>query len=205
MYKYLSPLISHRSFLTSYSFLLFCFLLFATLPSIAQTEKPPLPKSMQTEAPGVKKKPKFTTGGGFGFQFGAYFNTIEVSPQVGVYATPWLHVVANAQYSYMWRRSYYNSHVWGLGIALEPIIIKKIVTHVGYEFSQLHFKWLDGSPKQVENFHYVVLGGGYKQYISQRIYFQALILFNIPLNQPTIQNYYYNYYPFFRVGIGVDL
>ena len=189
------------------AFLLFCFLLFVTLPCNGQTEKPPPPKSMQKNVSGGKKQPKFTTGGGFGFQFGSFGSVVEVAPQVGMYATPWLHVVANAQYSFMWSRSAsaYNSHVWGLGLALEPIIIKKIVTHVGYEFSQIHFRWLDGSPKLVESFHFVVLGGGYKHYIAQRVYFQALILFNISLNKSSILNNSNSYLPFFRIGIGVDL
>ena len=185
------------------AFLLSAFLLFSSLPCSAQEENVPLPQSMQKESPVKKKRPMLTAGGGFGFQFGT-FSAVNVAPQFGVYAKPWLLVVANGQYSYMWAKNYFNSHVWGLGVALEPIIIKKIVVHAGYEFSQIHFRWLDGSPKEVDNFHFIVLGGGYKHYISQRVYFQALILFNIPLNQSTIQNYYNNYYPFFRIGIGVD-
>jgi len=183
---------------------LFCFLLFSSLHAIAQ-ENIPLPQSMQKESPQVKKKrPVFTTGGGLGFQFG-YSNAVNVAPIVGVYATPWLVALLNGQYSYMWARNYYNSHVWGIGAAMEPIIIKKIVLHAGYEFLQIKFRWLDGSPPEFADFHFLVVGGGYKQYMSQHIYFQALILFNIPLKQPTIQNYYYNYYPSFRINIGVDI
>jgi hypothetical protein len=151
-----------------------------------------------------KQRPTFTAGGGFGLQFGT-FNAIDVAPFVGVYATPWLVVLANGQYSYMWNKMFFDSHVWGVGAALEPIIIKKIVIHAGYEFSQIKFRWLDGSPKQNYDFHFVVLGGGYKQYVSQRVFFQALILFNIPLNQPKINNYNYGYYPFFRIVVGIDI
>jgi len=183
----------------------FCFLLFSfCIDVIAQTENIPLPQSMQKESPVKKKRPTFTVGGGFGFQFGTY-NAIDVMPMAGVYVKPWLVVMANGQYSYMWRRNYYDSHVWGLGIALQPCIIKKIVIHAGYEYSQVNFKWFDGSPRQIESFHFAVVGAGYKQYVAQKVYFQALILFNIPLTQPTIQNYYYNYYPFFRINVGVDL
>ena len=93
-----------------------------------------------------------------------------------------------------------------MGAALQPIIIKKIVVHVGYEFEQYRFNWLDGSPKRdPQSFHFAVLGGGYKHYMSQRVFFQALILFNIPLNQSTVNNYTYGYYPFFRIGVGIDL
>jgi len=184
-------------------FLLFSFLLFSFFPCSAQEEIPPPPQSMQKESPMQKKRPMFTAGGGFGFQFGTY-NAVNVAPQFGVYATPWLVVLANGQYSYMWTRNFYNSHVWGIGVAVEPIIKQKFVVHFGYEFSQIYFRWLDGSQPQKANFHFLVLGGGYKQYMSKRVYFQALILFNIPLNQSIIQNYYYNYYPFFRIGVGVD-
>ena len=190
--------------LSPFSLLLFSFLLFSFFPCSAQVENIPPPQSMQKESPMQKKRPMFTAGGGFGFQFGVY-NAVNVAPQVGVYATPWLVVLVNGQYSYMWRRDFYNSHIWGVGVALQPIIIKKIVAHVGYEFTQYNFKWLDGSQKQTDNFHFLVLGGGYKQYMSKRVYFQALILFNIPLKEPTILNYYYNYYPFFRIGVGVDI
>jgi len=187
-----------------YCLLLSTLLLFASFPCSAQVETIPPPQSMQKESQVQKKRPMFTSGGGFGFQFGAY-NAVNVAPQVGVYVTPWLVALVNGQYSYMWRRDFYNSHIWGLGAALQPIIIKRIVIHVGYEFTQYNFKWLDGSQKQTDNFHFLVLGGGYKHYMSKRVYFQALILFNIPLKEPTIQNYYYNYYPFFRIGVGVDI
>ncbi|MCL1850016.1 MAG: hypothetical protein FWF70_01200 [Bacteroidetes bacterium] len=189
---------------TKYRFLLAaCCLLLSSLTCSAQSDIPP-PQSMQKESPLQKKRPTFTVGGSFGFQFGSY-NSINVMPQGGVYATNWLVVLATGQYSYMWNRVYFNSHVWGVGAALEPIIKKKIIIHTGYEFEQIKFKWLDGSPQQIENFHFLVVGGGYKQYMSQRVYFQALILFNIPLTQPSIQNYYNNYYPYFRIGIGVDI
>jgi hypothetical protein len=186
------------------SFLLFSFLLFS-LSLSAQVESIPLPQSMQKESPLVKKKrPTFTAGGSFGFQLGT-FSAVNVSPQVGVYATPWLVALVTGEYSFMWARNFYDSHVWGMGAALEPIIKEKIVIHVGYEFSQVNFRWLDGSPNQIYDFHFLVMGGGYKQYMSKRVYFQALILINIPLNQHTIKNYSNNYFPFFRIGIGVDI
>jgi hypothetical protein len=188
--------------LSAFCFLLSVFLFFS-IPCSGQ-ETPPLPQSMQKESPLKKGRPKFTVGGGFGFQFGAY-NEINVAPFVGVYATPWLVVLVNGQYSYMWSRLYYNSHIWGVGAALQPIIIKKIIIHAGYEFEQVKFNWLDGSPPQIQDFHNFVVGAGYKQYLSDRVYFQGLILFNIPLNKPSIINYPYSYYPFFRINIGVDL
>ena len=158
---------------------------------------------MQKESPVQKKRPKLTAGGGFGFQFG-YSNEVSVSPFVGIYATPWLVGLVNGQYSYMWSRFNYNAHVWRIGAALQPIIIKRIVIHAGYEFEQVKFKWLDGSPSIVQDFHNIVVGIGYKQYMSDRIYFQGLILMNIPLNKHAVSNFTYNYYPFFRINIGVD-
>ena len=205
---YLPPPTSHLIPPTSYLLPLFLFslLLFSLLPSSAQNPTdPPPPQSMQKESPLTKTRPKFTVGGSLGAQFGA-FGAVGVAPIVGIYAKPWLLVLVNAQYSYMWRRNYYNSHIWGVGAALQPIIIKKIVVHVGYEFEQYRFNWLDGSPKRdPQSFHFAVLGGGYKHYMSQRVFFQALILFNIPLNQSTVNNYTYGYYPFFRIGVGIDL
>ena len=189
---------------SQFFFLLFSFLLFSSLPCFGQAEKLPPPQSMQNETPLKRKIPKFTVGGDFGFQLGT-FNTVNVMPQVGVYATPWLLAVLSGEYSYMWRKNYYNSHVWGVGAALQPCIIKKIIIHVGYEFTQVHFKWLDGSPKQIQDFHYVVLGAGYKYYVTQNVYLQTLVLLNIPLNKPEINNFSYNYYPYFKFGVGVDL
>jgi hypothetical protein len=173
------------------------------LNGAAQTDTPP-PKSMQKQSPVKNKRPTFTVGGGIGFQFGSY-NSVEVMPMGGVYIKPWLLALVNGQYSYMWRKNYYDSHIWGIGAALQPWIIKKILVHVGYEFNQMHFKWFDGSPKQIQDFHFAVLGVGYKQYMSQKLYFQALVLLNIPLNQTTLNSYSYNYYPYFRIGVGVDL
>jgi hypothetical protein len=157
---------------------------------------------MQKESPVRKKRPMMTAGGGFGFQFG-YSNEVNIAPFFGVYATPWLVALVNGQYSFMWSRFNYNAHIWSVGAALQPIIIKKIVIHAGYEFEQVKFKWWDGL-KLMQNFHKVVVGAGYKQYMSEKIYFQGFILFNIPLNQHSIQNFNYNYYPFFRINIGVD-
>ena len=186
-------------------FLLFSFLLFSFSPCFGQNENPPPPQSMQKEAPTAKSKPKIVVGGGFGVQFGNFGSAVGISPQVGVYIKPWLLVLASGQYTYMWRKSFYDSHIWGVGVALQPCIIKRIIIHAGYEFEQNNFRWLDGSPKQVYNFHFAVLGGGYKQYLAPRVFIQALVLFNIPITQPTINNYSHNYYPFFRVGVGVDL
>jgi hypothetical protein len=190
-----------------FKILLFSLLLspFFFLPCFAQNNIPPPPQSMQKETPAKKNRPTFVAGGGFGVQFGNFGSAVSVSPQTGVYLKPWLLVLANGQYTYLWRRNFYDSHIWGLGVALQPCIIKRIVVHAGYEFEQNNFKWLDGSPRQVYNFHFAVVGGGYKQYIAPRVFFQALVLFNIPLNQPTINNYTNNYYPFFRINVGVDL
>jgi hypothetical protein len=203
---YLLPTPCRKSQIASCTFLIsaFCFLFFFSLNCAAQTETAPPPKSLQKEMPTKKQRPTFTAGGGIGFQFGTY-NSVEVMPMGGVYIKPWLVALVNAQYSYMWYRNHYNSHIWGIGVALEPWIVKRIVIHAGYEYNQMIFKWLDGSPKQIQDFHFAVVGAGYKQYLSKNIYFQGLILFNIPLNQPTIQNYAYSYYPYFRVVVGVDL
>jgi hypothetical protein len=187
--------------------IVFCFLLsaFCFLPCVAQNEEtPPPPQSLQKESPIQKKRPTFVVGGGFGVQFGAY-NAIDLAPQVGVYAKPWLLVLVNGGYSYAWSKKLFNAHTWGIGAALQPIIIKKILIHVGYEFEQYSFKWLDGLPKHTYNFHYAVLGVGYKHYVSKRVFFQTLVLFNIPLIQNDITNYNNNYYPFIRIGFGVDL
>lgn len=186
----------------------FCLLLstFCLAPCSAQTETdPPLPRSMQKETPLKKQRPKFVAGGGLGISFSGYGGAVGVMPQVGVYVKPWLLALVNGQYTYVWSRNFYESHTWGLGAALQPIIIKKIIVHVGYDFEQYRFNWRDGSPVQVANFHYLTLGAGYKYYMSQRIFFQALVLMNIPLNQPAINNYSHSYYPFFRFGVGVDL
>jgi len=185
----------------------FCLLLsaFCILPCSAQTETLPPPQSLQKETPLKKNRPKFAVGGGLGVQFGTASGAVSVAPLAGVYIKPWLLALVNGQYSYLWSRNFFNSHIWGVGAALQPCIIKRIVIHVGYEFEQYNFRWLDGSPKQVSDFHFVVLGGGYKQYVAPNVFFQALILFNIPLNQPTIPNYYHSYYPYFRIGVGVDL
>jgi len=181
-------------------------LLFSFLLCFAQEiENIPPPQSLQKESPIKKTRPTFVVGGSFGAQFGSFGSAVGIAPQVGVYSKPWLLVLLNGQYTFMWRTGAYNANIWGLGAALQPLIIKRIVIHVGYEFEQYNFHWLDNSPKQAFDFHFAVLGAGYKHYMSKKVFFQALILFNIPLNQPKIINYSYGYYPFFRIGMGVDL
>jgi len=185
--------------------IVFSLLFLSFLHCVAQnTNKLPLPASMQKKEIPTRKFPKISVGGSFGFQFGTY-NTVELAPQVGLYVLPWMQIIANGQYAFQWSKNYYNSHVWGLGVALQPCIIKKILVHAGYDFNQIYFKWLDGSPTQVHNLHFFTVGGGYKQYISQKVYFYALVLINIQLNNPTIQNYSVNYFPSFKMGVSVDL
>jgi len=182
---------------------LFFFLFFSFFTCFTQTEPTPKPQSLQDET-SSNKRPTFTVGGGVGFQFGTY-NSVELYPMGGIYIKPWLLAQINGQYAYLWRKGYYDSHIWGIGAALQPWIAKKVLLHAGYEFNQICFQWLDGSKQQVMNLHFAVIGVGYKQYLSKTVYCQALILLNIPLNQSTLNSYSYNYYPYFRIGVGVDL
>jgi len=180
--------------------LLFCFLLSAS----AQTEKVPPPKSLQQSVKTEKKRPTFTVGSGLGAQFGAN-SAVEISPFAGIYATKWLVFSVNGEYAFMWNKNFYQAHIWGIGVAAQPCIIDRILLHAGYKFNQIQFKWLDTSPTIKENFNYIVLGAGYKQYLAQKIYIQGLVLMDIPIDQPTINNYSGNFYPYFKVSVGIDL
>ncbi|MDR0207064.1 MAG: hypothetical protein LBI45_07415 [Bacteroidales bacterium] len=191
------------SFLLSpFFFLLFFF--FAFFHCNAQTEKIPLPKSLQQNIKTEKKRPVFTVGSGIGAQFGAT-SAVEISPFAGIYATKWLVFLVNGEYAFMWNKNYFNAHIWGIGVAVQPCIIDRILLHAGYKFNQIQIKWLDIYPREKENFNYVVLGGGYKQYLAQKIYIQGLVLIDIPINPPTINNYSHSFYPYFKVSVGIDL
>ena len=188
-------------------FLPFCFsalLLFCFSALHAQTEKVPPPKSLQQNVKTEKKRPVFTVGSGLGAQFGAN-SAVEISPFAGIYATKWLVFSVNGEYAFMWNKNYFNAHIWGIGVAAQPCIIDRILLHAGYKFNQIQFKWFDGSPTIKENFNYIVLGAGYKQYLAQKIYIQGLVLMDIPIDQPTINNYSGNFYPYFKVSLGIDL
>jgi len=93
---------------SAFCFLLSAFLLFCSLPCSAQNNVvPPLPQSMQKQEVTKRKLPKISVGGGFGVQFGSY-SVVEVAPQVGMYVLPWMQVLVNGQYSYIWMKNVYK-------------------------------------------------------------------------------------------------
>lgn len=195
------------------TFIIFLILSFFSFQAIyAQQDTIPPPRSLQKEEPGKKRKlPKFTAGGGVGLHFGTY-NAIEIQPQIGVYATKWLLVGINADYSYMWTRytqaNSYSSNVVGVGAFLQPILFKKLLLLAGYDFTYVYYDWKDVAVKETYNYHTIYAGIGIKQYMGKKAYFQALVLINaFQTGTGVTKNQYYvpNYYPFLRIGIGVDL
>lgn len=140
---------------------------------------------------------RWTTGGNFGVGFSNNTVNILISPQIGYRVFSFLELGVRATYNY-YQFSYdsekFKSHNYGGGAYATAYIFKGLFAHAENEF--LSYKYYD----ERKFVHSVFVGGGYRQYFSERGYISASILYN--LNE-TFDSPYDN--PIYRVGIGFGL
>lgn len=159
----------------------------------------PLPKSLQGKQPANKeRKVNLTVGGYFGFQVGTY-TCIEVSPHIGVKPWDFLCVGVGGTYMFSYMKTGYSTgtsaHVFGANAFVEGYIWKqRIIAHAEYEF----LSYPNTADSRL-NCHAVLIGPGYNQMISDKVYAYALILF------PVVTTVDIYSIPVVRIGVNVKL
>jgi hypothetical protein len=159
---------------------------------------------------------RVSVGGWLSFQFGT-ITGISVSPEVKVRAVNQLYPGAGFIYQYALYRDFYvdpvtrqtvdySSSIIGARFFLRYYLSGLVDNFLGNFFAHTEYEYLsyvghtENYVDQVENINSIFVGGGYKQPISSRAFFDLLILFNL---NDTPNSPYTN--PVFRFGFGIGL
>ncbi len=139
---------------------------------------------------------KIVAGGSLGFQFGSIM-VINVNPILGYRITPLFTGGGGFIYQHFRDRRYsteYSTNVYGGRLFLQHDLFRDIYAYGEYEY--LMYEGYDrmGNIRDITSQNMLV-GGGYKQWFSQRAYAYIQLLYN--LNE-TIHTPYSN--PVFRTG-----
>ncbi|NVO21596.1 MAG: hypothetical protein HXX13_17985 [Bacteroidetes bacterium] len=155
-------------------------------------------------------KPKFSLkdhlfyGGNLGLQFGNV-TMVDVSPMIGYKFNPKFGIGFSPTYKYYGYKNYYSdnsdlkTNVFGASIFGRYVIWQNVFAHAEYEY--LTYKTKDDQYPSMNlrrDFQSVLVGGGYREAISQNAFMYLLILMN--LNE-TIDSPYSN--PVIRAGFSI--
>lgn len=140
-------------------------------------------------------------GGNLGLQFGT-ITLIDISPHVGYWITDDLAGGIGFTYQYYKDTRYvpdYSTDVYGARVFGRYYIFENFFAHAEYEW--LNYKvWSlieDFSRIDVYN---VLLGGGYRQWVSNKSFLSIVILWNV---NESIYSLYQN--PIIRVGVNIGI
>ena len=175
----------------------------------AQTEDNPSVKDLQFNQ-------RLVYGGGFGMQFGNV-TLLDLSPTIGYRVSDQLTLGTGISYKYNSIKEYtfdqnsgrwydYNSNIYGGSFWGRYYILKNIFAHAEIEQLRINYNYTSIStsvPTNVKDGVDVtstLVGGGYRQPIGNRIFFNILVLFN--LNQSDFSPYNN---PIIRAGISVGM
>jgi hypothetical protein len=159
---------------------------------------------------------RVSVGGWLSVQFGS-ITGVSVSPEVKVRAVNQLYPGVGFIYQYALYRDYYvdpttnqwedySSSIVGARFFLRYYLSGLVDNFLGNFFAHTEYEYLsyvghtDNYPDEVVNINSIFVGGGYKQPISDRAFFDLLILFNL---NDTPNSPYTN--PIFRFGFGMGL
>lgn len=148
-------------------------------------------------------KDKLYTGGQIGLSFGNYTNII-ISPMVGARLNEKVYAGVGAEYQYTkdkrWEPALtYNQY--GGRIFAQYNFIPQLFAHVEFQGMSME-KYKLGGGKERNFVPFLYVGGGYRQYISQRSFISFRVLFDVlqDKNSP-----YKAWDPNFSIGIGVGI
>lgn len=186
--------------------------------SVLTGDSVPLPKSLRSKTESnaqqnSNKRPLRSIvqlGGNFGISGSSGRLNISVQPQVGIYMTEWLLLGATFSYTFTYDWNFFKDlHSFGCNAYLQGSVFqKKLILHAGYEYLN-YPAWarIDGFDQiSRHEGHVVLLGAGYRGYISDKLSLYALALFPV-YQKSTADTYYYGvwYIPIIRMGVSVDL
>lgn len=142
---------------------------------------------------------KLIVGGNIGLQFGN-ITLIEASPRIGYMLRPNLQLGLSGRYIYYEEKTIFGTfknNIFGGGIFSQYYFLENFIAHVEYEVLNLDdYK----PPFERTNIQSVFVGGGYRSMVSDRAFFNLLLLYN--LNE-TYNSPYTN--PIIRIGFGLGL
>lgn len=147
-------------------------------------------------------KDRVFLGGNLGLQFGT-ITLIEISPLLGYKITDKLLAGLGFTYQYYKDSRFnpdYSTNIYGGRIFARYYIYKDFFAHSEVEVLNYDAYYWPSSYKENITVTNVLVGGGYTQWISQRVGVNILILWN--LNED-INSLYSN--PIFRIGFNVGL
>jgi len=180
-----------------------------TVLGFTQREEDPAVKDLQFNQ-------RLVYGGGFGMQFGNV-TLLDFSPSVGYRVSDQLTLGTGISYKYNHIDQYtldlnsgrwydYNSNVYGGSVWGQYYILKNIFAHAEIEQLRIDYRFTSVSstePTMVKDgvdVTSVLVGGGYRQPLGGRVFFNILVLFN--LNETDFSPYNN---PIIRAGISVGM
>ncbi len=149
-------------------------------------------------------KERFFYGGSFGLQFGRS-SLVDISPIVGFKLTPRLGIGVGASYKYYRIKDYFaiNEHlkinVAGGSLFARYFLFDDIFVHVEYE-KLIYKSSIGNSGYNVQSYTSYLAGGGYRQWFSEKISMNMLLLWNL---NDTPDSPYTN--PIIRMGFSIGM
>ncbi len=137
------------------------------------------------------------TGGNFGLQFGT-ITLVDVSPLIGYRITRKFSAAFGVTYTYFKdsRPPVYTQNIYGARLIGRYFIFDNLFVHGEYE--GLNSKW--DYYKEPFTIYNALSGVGYRQAVSERLFFDAMVLWNFT---PSIYTPYNN--PIVRIGFNIAL
>jgi hypothetical protein len=146
-------------------------------------------------------KSRIITGGNFGLQFGDV-TFIDLSPVIGYRFTDKFEAGIGATYQYLSFNDAYASastNIYGGRLFGRYYFFENIFGHAEYELLSLEPIYIDGSKGKRTNVESYLVGGGYRQPLSDKLSLNLLMLWN--LDNTIGYTYYQN--PIIRIGMDV--
>ncbi len=166
-----------------------------------KTDSLPFPQSEVSKSPAGFRNSNYYFGGYINVNVGRY-TVVGAEPLIGYKFSPKFSVGGKLSYEYIRDKRYdsvFETSNFGAGLFSRYRIIPALYTHA--EFSLMNYKlsYTNGE-SQREWVPFLFLGGGYSQPVSQNVWFNAQILFDVlqHKNSP-----YKEWEPFYSVGFGV--
>ena len=140
----------------------------------------------------MPEKPKFRervfTGGGLGASFSSYYNSISLSPLVGVVVTPRLATGVQFTYRFSQYKTYtpaLTTNDYGVSPFVRFNVIGPLFLHAEYEYLNYEYP-SSASDTQRRGFSSFMAGGGLFQPVGRRagLYLLALYNFSYGANSP---------------------
>ena len=184
-------------------FLIFTFLCTAlSLFSLAQQDSTFFEEETPEKKKGFLIHPNMYYGGYLNVQLGTY-TSIGATPMVAYKFTPKFSVGTQFTYNFDSYKDYgerMNYNNFGISIFSRYRIIPQFYLHTEYQNLNYDFGFSYGSERRRLWVPFLFVGGGYSQPVSENVWFNAQVLFDVLQNE---KSPYANWEPFYRVGFGV--